>query len=1311
MKVMARLGVKRRAFEPYGTACVQKCKDYVAGRLAGTADAQSGPVPIPAAVLLQVVGVGAVMAMVLLQMGYMAWVQYNALRMLAVAMLRPIEPLFKLAGSPLPADVLDFAMPRIIATFYLAWVCCGVYLIWLMRSVLHGYRRMFREFSLGRRYHGQDLVRAVGPSVFHAQWATYTCGALIGNAAMALVLFMFVLWLLFLVLSLPQFWEAQWALRNWWILYGLLYVTRWSIFRWVIPQRVVTPDGSVLRRRVWDLVFPTLTLLNFVLGATSGVIRSLVIAPYLLIHFFRIDITYLPSDLCDPWPQSQPWVAWCRQGRVSSTVSGIQSASEPALLELQRLERGARIEARLALGEPRAGLNAVKGYLFDGLDDWAILEAAGLADAFIVFPEPPAAPAQLNATVEDSKVCLRLSIGFCIGCSALLDLEGKQQEEQEMGYMATAVQGGHPLREGSWGKSMSWQRALVGSARFANPRAVPANSGAHNVASLDWDVSFHADIASPARRAFAHGSAGNWLCLFVGSERAVAGPTVLRAACNGQTCKRLGSLPRPCPQRCTGQVFLVSGKGAFDKEASASFKKLASQRWTVAMSLLGSDWEGLWLPFSPLMIAMQACTRQSHWQRSLALFGSVSSSLSPVLYSAALSACDKGQQWRSGLQVLTTLRLERGEVDTALYNGAISMCAKAQQWQHSLALFQDLQEDRLQPDLITHNSLVSAFEKGGQWQRALAAFEETSSIGPSIVTYSGCISACARGGQWQFALFLFKEAKEQSVGVDVILCSAAITACRGDQWPRALQLLTDFEDTSRANLVAYSAAVSACAPGGHWQQALQLLVLAQTRAIRADTAIYTSLIAACAGASSWQQAVFVLRQLRSGMLKANQITYNAVLSACENAEEWQHALEVLASLRQESIQADVASFSSAVGVCGRCWHWQQSLHLLSAALQNSVQANVILYSTAISACEKGNQWGVALHLLDQAQRVALRIDVVASSAAISACEKAGQWQRSTFLLEGLGPNEALVIKACTSDSRNFESACATLVEHYSGVHLRAGGTLLGGPNEDHRRSGKGPRQGSIGKGYSRGKGKVFVRKAYIAEDEALAFPEEEGFGDDDNQDIYQETSYPALGDEHGYELERVCGHVSQEQREHVYTMDPAVMRGTFADEVPQEFNKERKAAAKRILEATEQAITTVMDQSPGLIKGLKNCTFAVPPRPPSYNGSPRNHPGGSLPWLVDLGRELLLRTGSRRPQQRMAAWAVPPVTASPRGSSGSNAVPPPPLLEADQLWKEPSRSAVRPGGSGGGPPAWWATQWRRFFQHASRLDWTGRAIH
>ena len=199
-----------------------------------------------------------------------------------------------------------------------------------------------------------------------------------------------------------------------------------------------------------------------------------------------------------------------------------------------------------------------------------------------------------------------------------------------------------------------------------------------------------------------------------------------------------------------------------------------------------------------------------------------------VLYSAALSACAKGEQWSLGLQLLETLHAERARADTAVYNGAISMCAKAQQWQHSLALFDGLNSESLEPDLITHNSLITAFEKGGQWQRALAAFTKTPS--PSVVTYSSAVSACARGSQWQVALLLF-EAQKRSTGVDVILCSAVLTACRGDAWPRALQLLADFERSSRANLVAYSAAVSACAPGGHWTQALQLLVQAQARAV------------------------------------------------------------------------------------------------------------------------------------------------------------------------------------------------------------------------------------------------------------------------------------------------------------------------------------------------------------------------------------------------------------------------------------------------------------------------------------------------
>ena len=47
-------------------------------------------------------------------------------------------------------------------------------------------------------------------------------------------------------------------------------------------------------------------------------------------------------------------------------------------------------------------------------------------------------------------------------------------------------------------------------------------------------------------------------------------------------------------------------------------------------------------------------------------------------------------------------------------------------------------------------------------------------------------------------------------------------------------------------------------------------------------------------------------------------------------------------------------------------------------------------------------------------------------------------------LSGLTRQESLVIKACAADVKSFESVAATLIDNYSGVHLREGRTLGGG---------------------------------------------------------------------------------------------------------------------------------------------------------------------------------------------------------------------------------------------------------------------------
>ena len=71
-------------------------------------------------------------------------------------------------------------------------------------------------------------------------------------------------------------------------------------------------------------------------------------------------------------------------------------------------------------------------------------------------------------------------------------------------------------------------------------------------------------------------------------------------------------------------------------------------------------------------------------------------------------------------------------------------------------------------------------------------------------------------------------------------------------------------------------------------------------------------------------------------------------------------------------------------------------------------------------------------------------------------------------LSGLTRQEILLIKACAPGAKSRQSVAATLVEQYSGVHLREGRSP-GRP--DLRRSGHLQTRGGKPSGYCRGKGK------------------------------------------------------------------------------------------------------------------------------------------------------------------------------------------------------------------------------------------------
>ena len=110
-------------------------------------------------------------------------------------------------------------------------------------------------------------------------------------------------------------------------------------------------------------------------------------------------------------------------------------------------------------------------------------------------------------------------------------------------------------------------------------------------------------------------------------------------------------------------------------------------------------------------------------------------------------------------------------------------------------------------------------------------------------------------------------------------------------------------------------------------------------------------------------------------------------------------------------------------------------------------------------------------------------------------------------LSGLSRQEIIVIKACAPDARAFESVAATLVEQYSGVHLREGRSL-GQPNL--RDSGNLQSKSSRPSGYRpKGKGKTY--RAYTAD----AWYEEDPIYEEDQEqeEDFHEASYQVFDED------------------------------------------------------------------------------------------------------------------------------------------------------------------------------------------------------
>ncbi|CAK8997222.1 Pentatricopeptide repeat-containing protein At1g74850 [Durusdinium trenchii] len=238
----------------------------------------------------------------------------------------------------------------------------------------------------------------------------------------------------------------------------------------------------------------------------------------------------------------------------------------------------------------------------------------------------------------------------------------------------------------------------------------------------------------------------------------------------------------------------------------------------------------------------------------------------------------KGNDWRQvvrekGLHSLPSGNAQRRSLHVAGHERR----AVPERWDKALGILQKMREDGPPPDAFCCNSAIKACNN---LKQQLQVFDGMCHLGPSpdIATYGALTSSLGRVARWEDCLEMLRELDSQSLESNLIVYSAAISACdKGSQWQVAIDLLERLED-QETSLVCCSAAMSACARGSQWELALDLLATTRSAGLQFDLIMFSTGISAGAQGSQWQLSLGLFRELQCQQLP-NQIAYNAAADA------------------------------------------------------------------------------------------------------------------------------------------------------------------------------------------------------------------------------------------------------------------------------------------------------------------------------------------------------------------------------------------------------------------------------------------------
>ena len=110
-----------------------------------------------------------------------------------------------------------------------------------------------------------------------------------------------------------------------------------------------------------------------------------------------------------------------------------------------------------------------------------------------------------------------------------------------------------------------------------------------------------------------------------------------------------------------------------------------------------------------------------------------------ALLTECIVACGVAQEWQRALDVLGDRRT------TSTYSAAISACDRGNEPLQALALLQEMHQKEIAPNSYTYTGALAACRRGGYWQFALQLLQQMkkAQLAPAIENYGAALSACS----------------------------------------------------------------------------------------------------------------------------------------------------------------------------------------------------------------------------------------------------------------------------------------------------------------------------------------------------------------------------------------------------------------------------------------------------------------------------------------------------------------------------------------------------------------------------------------